>query len=141
MNKKGVLELPVKLMVAVILLTISLPIISDALENNENDMMNSEMEHEANIIHDAVSLAYYSGVGTSRTVTVDLPAGCEISLGGDDDDAYSMRLLYNGNVTSTMYFDRPIVKIADETTLTGCCSVMFTSVYFGEVPGMEVSVL
>lgn len=139
-NRKGVMELPIKLMVVMILLTVSLPIISNAVENNETDMMTAEAEQEAGRIISSMSSAHYSGIGTSVTVNVDLPAGSEIHIGGSGSDAYSLRIVWNGNVTSTHYFEKPVIKITNETTVTGHCTLMLTSVE-GDIPSMEVCVL
>ncbi len=133
------MDLPIKLMIVMVILTVSVPIISNALDKNEESMACSEMTQEMTRISDAISVVHYSGSGSSRTVDVNIPAGCEISIGGNGSDAYSARLYRGGEMISEYYLERPIVMICDETVLTGVMTLMVTSTYYGDVPGIEVS--
>ena len=99
------------------------------------------MEHECIKFKNAANLAHYSGNGCSRTVEIDLPAGCEMYVGGDGGDAYSIRMFYNGSLVSTDYFENPVLKISDEMTFTGRMMLKLTSVETGNVPEIEVTVL
>lgn len=141
MDRKGIMDLPIKLMMVMVLLSVSLPIISDAVDSNQSDMADAEMKQESKRIISTMALAHYSGIGSSRTVTVDLPAGCEISVGGKGSDAYSIRAIHNGNVTSVIYLDNPVLKIPNSILLTGRTTLVVTSTVYNGVPGMEVGTI
>ena len=140
-DRKGIMSLPVKLMVIMILISLSIPILTNALNDNQESMAGAEMSHEAEKFKNAAVLAHYSGNGCSRTVEIDLPSGCEMSVGGNGGDAYSIRLIYNGEKISTEYFDRPALMIEQEMTFTGMMMLKLTSVDIGNHHAIEVTVL
>ena len=135
------MDLPVRLMVVMVLLSISLPIVSQALEGNMENMMTSEMEQETDRVMNAMAMVHYSGSGSSRTVEVDLPQGCELSLGGEGSKAYCIRSSCNGKVTSTEYFERPVMKVESEITVTGHVTLLLRDAHHDGIPAVEVSVL
>ncbi len=136
-DRKGVLDLPIRLLVVMILLTISLPIIANAVDMNEDSMMMSEMEQESGKLFDAVRMAHFSGIGSSRCVNISLPAGCEIKLGGSGSDAFAVHTLYEGKELNTKYLESPAIRFSDEMTLTGECSLIITSIE-SDIPTVEV---
>ena len=140
-DRKGIMSLPVKLAVVMMVITITIPVLSNALDNSREDMMNAEMQQEVDRLKNTASLVHYSGNGSSRTVEIDLPAGCEIAVGGEGGDAYSIRSSYNGRVVSTDHFERPVLRIADETVITGRVMLKLTSVETGGVSEIKVDVL
>ena len=99
------------------------------------------MIQETEKFKNAANLAHFSGNGCSRTVEIDLPAGCEMSVGGTGSDAYSIRMVYNGDLVSTEYFESPVLKISQEMTFTGHMTLKLTSVEGNKVPEIEVTVL
>ena len=138
-DKRGVLDLPVKLLVVMIILALFLPIVSNAVESNEKSMMLSEMEQETGNIIDSVRATHFSGTGSGRHLDVSLPAGCEIVIGGSGTDAYSIRECYNGTEINTRYIESPAIKFGNSVTLTGNCSLTITSIGNGE-PTVKVTV-
>ena len=140
-NRKGVMDLPIRLMVVVMILSISLPLVCEALDENEKDISDIEMNSEIDRIVGAMSAAHYSGTGSSRTVTVDIPSGCEIRIGGEGIDSLSIRSYYGGELTSTSYFERPAVKICDETVITGYMTLILKSIDTDGTPGIGVSII
>ncbi|MFA6680250.1 MAG: hypothetical protein WCR96_07170 [Candidatus Methanomethylophilaceae archaeon] len=140
-DRKGVLGLPIKLMITMIILALSIPLIVEAMEDNEVNMMNSEMEQEVSKLKDAVSAVHYSGKGSSRTVDINVPAGCEISIGGTGTDAYSVRASFEGKQMFTAYFEKPIVMVPHEILITSGCTLLLKSTYYDERAGIEVTIL
>ena len=140
-NRKGIMSLPIKLMVIMIVVSISLPILTNALEDSQESMAGAEMEKESEKFRNAAVLAHYSGNGCSRTVELELPSGCEMSVGGEGGDAYSIRMVYNDSLVSTDYFEKPVLKISDEVTFSGHMRLKLTSIDVGGVPEIEVAVL
>ena len=135
------MSLPVKLMITMVVIAVSIPMLTAALDSNQEDMAGAEMMQEAEKFKNAANLAHFSGNGCSRTVEIDLPAGCEMSVGGEGSDAYSIRLVYNGELVSTEYFESPVLKIGQEMTFTGHMTLKLTSVEGVKVPEIEVTVL
>ena len=140
-DRKGIMSLPVKLMVIMIVISLSVPLLTNALNDNQESMACSEMQHEAERFKNAAVLAHFAGNGCSRTVEIDLPAGCEMSVGGEGGDAYSIRLIFNGDIVSTEYFDKPALKIEQEMAFTGHVTLKLTSVDAGGTPEIKVTVL
>ena len=135
------MSLPVKLMITMVIITLSVPMLTSALNDNQESMAGAEMGHECIKFKNAANLAHYSGNGCSRTVEIELPAGCEMCVGGEGGDAYTIRMFYNGSLVSTNYFDNPVLRISDEMTFTGRMTLKLTSVDTGGIPGIEVTVL
>lgn len=140
-DRKGVISLPIRLMLVVMIISVSLPIVCEALDENEKDISDIEMNREKERILDAMAAAHYSGTGSSRTVTVDVPSGCEIRIGGEGIDSMSVRSYHGGELTSTEYFERPDVRISEETVITGYMTLMLRSIDTDGVPGIEVSII
>ena len=140
-DRRGVMSLPIRLMITMMIIAISVPVLSDAMENNQENMAGAEMNHESEKFMNAANLAHFSGNGCSRTVEINLPAGCEMCVGGEGSDAYSIRMVYNGKIVSTNYFESPVLKITDEMTFTGRITLKLTNVETGGTPRIEVTVL
>ena len=140
-DRKGIMSLPIRLMVTMMVIAIALPIIMTAMDGSEQDMAGAEMEKEAEKFRNAAVLAHYSGNGCSRTVQLELPAGCELSVGGQGGDAYSIRMSYNGEVISTVYFESPPLMIIQPMTFTGNMTLKLTSDETVMTPQIKVAVL
>ena len=128
-------------MVTMVIIALSIPMLTSALESNQQDMTGAEMNQEAERFRNAANLAHFSGNGCSRTVELNLPAGCEMCVGGEGSDGFSIRMIYNGNLISTLYFESPVLKINHEITFTGHMILKLTSVEGNKIPEIEVTVL
>ena len=135
------MSLPVKLMVTMVIIALSVPMLTNALEDNQEDMAGAEMIQEADRFKNAASLAHFSGNGCSRTVELNIPAGCEMCVGGEGSNGFSIRMIHNGNLISTEYFESPVLRICQEMTLTGHMILKLTSVEGNRIPEIEVTVL
>jgi len=133
--------LPVKLLLVMAIIAVTLPIVTGAMEDSNNDMAEAEMHHESLKFKNAAALAHFSGNGCSRTVDIELPAGCEILVGGSGEDAYCIRSVHNGEVISKEYFEQPVLKINEEMNITGKVWLKLTSVETGSVPEIRVTLL
>ena len=140
-NKKGVMSLPIKLMVTMTIIAISLPALTGIMGDSERDMADAEMGQEVERFMNAAILAHRSGDGSSRTVTITLPAGCELCVGGEGSDAFCVRSVYNGEIVSKRYFETPVLKISEEMVFTGNATLKLTSIDVGDIPEIEVAVL
>lgn len=140
-DRGGIMSLPVKLMITMVIIALSVPMLTAALDSSQEDMAGTEMAQEVQKFKNAANLAHFSGNGCSRTVEINLPAGCELSVGGEGSDAYSIRTVYNGNLVSTEYFESPVLKICNVMTFTGHMILKLTSVEGNTIPEIEVTVL
>lgn len=118
-DRTAVIGMPIKLLIVMVILTISIPIVHDALEINEESMMRTKMDRECDRITDCVRDVYYSGIGSVRTVDIGLPQGCELVIGGNGADAYRMASYFEGKRLSTAYMDEPVVRFANELSVSG----------------------
>lgn len=135
------MSLPIKLMVTALVITISLPLITNVMADSERGMADAEMEQEVGKFMKAAELAHRSGNGSSRTVSLSLPAGCEICVGGEVSDAFCVRSVYNGETVSKHYFETPVLKITEQMIFTGKVTLKLTSNETGDIPEIEVTVL
>ena len=140
-DRRGIMSLPIKLMVTALVITISLPLIANVMDDSERGMADAEMEQEIGKFMKAAELAHRSGNGSSRTVSIDLPAGCEMCVGGDGSDAFCVRSVYNGEIVSKHYFETPVLKITEQMIFTGKVTLKLTSNEAGDIPEIEVTVL
>ena len=118
-DKRGIMDMPLKLMAVMIVLVLSVPIITGVIQTNERQMMDSVMSQEADRIEDAVRATYYSGDGSSRIIDVSIPDGCEMSLGGDAADAFAITCYFGGKVLSKIFMERPTIRFIDPVIISG----------------------
>ena len=140
-NKKGVLGLPIKLLLIMAILAVTIPIVTQAMGESQGNIAEAEMHHESMKFKNAATLAHFSGNGCSRTVDIELPAGCELQIGGSGENAYCIRSVYNGEIVSKEYFEQPAFRIDDEMIITGKVSLKLTNIETGNIPEIEVTVL
>ena len=95
-DRKAVMSMPIKLLIILVILSLSIPIIYSAMEFNQESMMDVRMDKECDKIIGCVREIYYSGTGSIRTIDTELPQGCELVIGGNDGDAYWIRSYYDG---------------------------------------------
>jgi len=129
LNGKGVIDLPVKLMVIVIIVSLSVPMLVGAMERGEANGALSAMNAETDKLFSSASAVHYSGIGSSRSVQMNLPDGCEIFIpGGSGSEGYSVKMFFKGGNVGTRYMDRPPVSfISDGMTISGSCMLLITS--------------
>ena len=135
------MSLPIKLMVTALVITISLPLITNVMDDSERSMADAEMDQEVVKVMKAAKLVHRSGNGSSRTVSISLPAGCEMCVGGNGSDVFCVRSVYNGEIVSKHYFETPVLKITEQMIFTGKVTLKLTSNETGDVPEIEVTVL
>ena len=135
------MDLPVKLMITMIIITAFIPVLSDALNDNQERIADAEMQQEAGRLKNAISMVSYSGIGSCRTLELNVPAGCELWVGGEGSDAFCIRSVYDGRVLSKEYLERPSVRIPEEMCITGNVTLKIASIDCGGVQGAEVTAL
>jgi hypothetical protein len=79
-NQSALEEMPLRLMIIVIVLAITIPMIVDALGEFSEDQVEMNVKAEVSKIITAVKLSYSSGVGTSIPVSVSFQNGVMCSI-------------------------------------------------------------
>ncbi len=125
-------------MITMIIITAFIPVLSDALSDNQERIADAEMQQEAGRLKNAISMVSYSGIGSCRTLELNVPAGCELWVGGEGSDAFCIRSVYDGKTLSKDYLERPSVKIADEMCITGNVTLKITSIDCNGIQGVKL---
>jgi len=79
-DKRGLEEMPLRLMIIAIIMAITVPMIFDALGEFSEDQVESNIQEEVAKIITAIKLSYSSGVGTSIPVSVSFSDGVLCSI-------------------------------------------------------------
>jgi hypothetical protein len=143
MDRKGVIDLPVKLMVVVLIVSLSIPLLANAMEKGERNNAGYAMNGEVDRIFSAVAAVHYSGEGASRTVSVNIPDGCELIIpGGNGSDGYVIKMTFKGKDAGIRYMDRPPVKfLTDRVTISGSCMLLITSEFVNGGSAVRVDIV
>ena len=104
-------------MVVFLILAISTPALMNVLDENERTSSISVLDHEFSRFTDSVAKAHYSGINSMKTLTLNIPENCEVFIGGDGSDAYSIRGTYNGQPVLTRYMEQPAVMFTTSLKL------------------------
>jgi len=141
--RKGVMDLPVKLMIVILIISLSVPMLTGAMERGESNNATAAMNSEVSRMFNAAAAVHYSGIGSSRTLSVSIPEGCEIVIaGGEGSDAYSVRTLFKGDQTGIRYMDKPPVRfITDNLVISGSCLLLITSEVKDNYPAVRVEIV
>lgn len=70
------------------------------------------MEYEFTKFTDAVASVHYSGQGSMRSLSINVPDGCIIHIGGEGAEAYSIRGNFMKGQESIRYMEMPPVMLA-----------------------------
>lgn len=105
-------------MVVFLIISISLPLVINVMEDNKETSAASALEHEFGRFYDAASVVHYSGIDSTRTITLNVPEGCGISIGGDGVDAYSLRGTYEEKEVAVRYMEQPRIMLVFGEILT-----------------------
>jgi hypothetical protein len=129
LGRRGTMDLPVRLMVVALIICISLPLLTSAIERGGSDNAALSMNSEADKIFNAVAAVHYSGIGSSRTVTINIPDGSEMVIpGGDGSDGYSIKMIFKGRNVGVRYMDSPPIRFVTEClTMTHSVLLLITS--------------
>lgn len=99
-DRRGIIGMPVKLAVCILVLGLMVPLVLDAVEDAEDEMSSYGILQEAESLRDAIQRAYFQDC--TVTHEVDLPSGRSISVGGSDGTGYVLRLLVDEEQVGTV---------------------------------------
>jgi hypothetical protein len=140
LNKSGAVELPVKLMAVVLIVAVSVPLLTGAIERGESNNDSLVLNSETDKLFNTVATVHYSGIESSRTVSLHIPDNCEIVIPGGG--GYAVNILFKGKQIDTRYMDKPPVRlITDGITISGSCLLLITGDIISGQSAVRVTVI
>jgi hypothetical protein len=141
-GRKAMIGFPMRLAVAFLILSVSVPILSEMVDNIENDNSVIAASNEAEKISDAITRTYYAGVGGSCTINVDIGSDCYLSIGGKDSFAYTIGIFLGDVEKERLYLQRPTVQIfGDRLDISGQITLSVECVKVDGEYGVEVNIV
>ena len=125
MDRRGVLGFPLRLGIAFLIIALFVPSLVSAVQGfqEESDMMDAE--READRVMGAAERVWYTGAGSSESVSVHTPAGSCIRIGGEGPEAWSYSVMKGDEVKETRYSESPKIRfIGDTIMLSGSSEVV-----------------
>jgi hypothetical protein len=119
LGRRGVISLPIRLAVVSLVIALSLPLVAGALEDGEASSAGAALRAEAGRISSAVERVHYAGEGAAETVSVRIPDGCELTVGGEGGAAYSMGMSFRGRDCGRIWMDMPAVRLESDGLVLG----------------------
>jgi hypothetical protein len=110
-DHRGVEGLPLRLLIIALVLSLSSPLLMDALHDHQESVDAAVLLEEGGTLRDAIYCCYLRGPGNRQSVDIDLPAHCFLVLGGDGaSDPYTIRMVQGSKVVGTLLLDSPPVR-------------------------------
>ncbi|MCL2334039.1 MAG: hypothetical protein FWC52_04530 [Candidatus Methanoplasma sp.] len=136
------IDLPIWLVVTFLILAVFVPVALNMMGDLQEDSAVSAARAESEKIEDAVKRTYYSGAGSTDTVSISLSGGMCLLLGGEGSDSYCISIMHDDTVVEKNYLQRPSVKfLGDPLYVMGNRTLSIECVIVGGVYGVEVSVI
>lgn len=101
LDKSAVLDLPLRLMVVFLVISITTPMALGVVEAQQEEKARQAMDNCATSILNNIIATHYNGHGSYRSMEIILPPDCSISLGGEPSSVQSFTMVY-------LYKDQPI---------------------------------
>ena len=135
-------DFPVLLAVTFLILAIFVPIALGMVSNLEHDSAASAAKAEAEKIENTAKKTYYSGIGSTDTVSVSVSGGSCLMIGGEGSDQYCISIMLGDTVAEKIYLERPSVKfLGDPVYIMGNKTISVKCAVEGGAYGIKVSVL
>lgn len=141
MDRKGLIGMPIRLAVAFLVLALAVPLLVGMTEDLRDDVESSELSIQAGKVSDTAKKAYYAGAGSVFTVEISIDHHCMLVIGGVGSDAYTIRMMSDGDEVGRVFMDCPVVKFMDEVSVSGAQTLMLECVKDGRGNAVEVTVL
>lgn len=135
-DRRGVMDLPLKLMVTMVILALCIPIVTAALQNTEDEIVGYGMRDDVRRIIGTATTVYRSGEGTGMTMDVSVPAGCEIILGSGSP--YEISYSCGGRELGREYLSEPAVGFSETLVLSSDCRISITNTGIGGMVEAEI---
>ena len=137
MDCKGVMGLPMRIVLAFLIIALCIPTLVSAASDFSQQADINGMDDDLDRISEAATKAYLGGSGTVIKTYVELTPGYEIVLGGDEADRYTVKLMHSGEVVEKRYLAHPTVPVLEKMTIDGSGDILIECV---SDPGYGVKV-
>lgn len=127
MNRKAVTDLPIKLLIISVILSVSLPIIADSLDSSRSGMDMTQMESESQRIAGAAASVYYSSEGSGRYLDLEIPEGCILVLGGKGEESFAIHMYRGSEEIGKYWMEKPMIPFKETIRLEGCVYVCISA--------------
>lgn len=114
MDNRGVMGFPMRITLAVVLCSLCIPALMGVAEDYEERTCLNEIGSEMQKITASAVSVYYGGAGCNASVSIDVPAGYSLAIGGTDIDRYSMVILKGDVEVSRHYNETPAFRFLNE---------------------------
>ncbi len=94
MNDSGVLGMPFRIAISLMVIALMVPAAVSISHDMEMEADEAEGVSLAEQVAEATTRAYFSGVGGTVSLSMDIPQGRALGIGGDGADAYSLSLIH-----------------------------------------------
>ena len=142
MDGRGVIGFPMRLMLAAVLLALCTPVLAEMTEGFRDQTHESEAQCQTDKIREASASLYLSGPGSSRVVSIDIPAGYSITVGGEGAQAYSITVLKGDGQVSLTYNEHPSFRFIDVVKdISGHCELLLSCEKDSDGCGIRVAVI
>ena len=119
MDRRAMTGLPVKLVVIMVILGAMVPILMNYLDTGMSDMERNQMDGEAQRLTNAVSGVYYSSIGDSKYLEMDIPQGCTMVLGGEGQEAYAIHMYRGSEEVGKHWMEKPMIPFKSVLIIEG----------------------
>ena len=118
-NKSAVLDLPLRLMVVFLVISMTAPLAFGVVEDQEENQACNAMNVCATAIINNVMATHYSGNGSYRNMEIKLPPDCSISIGGPADsvESFTIGYFYNDIPIGQMNMEGRAIPIVSTDSL------------------------
>lgn len=123
MDRRGVISLPVTILVSMVIIAIAVPIIAEAGDRLSDECGMDGVRQEAEKIISSSERMWYAGAGSQEEVSVDIPQGYTVRFGGEGADQWSYAIMYGDDIREREYLDSPKIRFTASADVSGCCTV------------------
>lgn len=142
LGRKGMVGFPVKLAVAFLILSVSIPAVTGMAGNLTDGNAVDSATAEAGKVVSAISKVYYSGIGSMQTVELSISSKSHLKIGGEGSHAYSVGIFLEDAEKNRLVLQRPSVKILGEgLEVSGNVLLSVKCVQAGKGCGVEVGIV
>ncbi len=141
-DKKGIIGLPMRLAIAFLILSISVPAIYGMANDIEDKDHLMSATKEAERVSETITKAYYAGIGGKYALDVNITSECHLSIGGEGTQSYTIGIFLDDIEKGRIYLERPTVCIfGDGLDIYGYATIYIECVELNGIYGIGVSLV
>jgi len=114
-SRGGVISIPIKLAVSLMIIVLMVPPISALAESIQDDIQERELHDAADDLKGRICQVYSKGPSYVTHTEIIIPDGCHLAIGGEQST--SIRMYRNGELAGWLITDVPVG--GDELVMSG----------------------